>query len=449
MTRHLPSLLPLQQSQEAGRQTISIFEEKLVTNNIPYRIVGAVNFYQRKEIKDMLAYLRTIENGLDDISVKRIINVPKRGIGLTTIDRITSYAIEHETSFYGALQNCDYIDGVKRSTGKINSFVNLIESFKRHLEMDGYGLDDLIKEIIDETGYVKLLEEEDTEEAKGRIENIEELVNKIASYIESCDDEEPSLSGFLEEIALVADIDNVDESNDRVLLMTLHSAKGLEFPYVYLVGMEDGIFPGYMAVTGDDPEEMEEERRLCYVGITRAQKKLSLSCAKARFRNGEMQFYRPSRFIDEIPRYLIKQTGPSKQQTTQSAKKTSGSYSAADFLKMQPKMQQTPIYKKPDAAATTWNPLAEKKAKQKQHQASGIGLLDNPLIQKGFGNTKAATASSSTPDYKTGDRVSHIKFGEGVVKDMTEHSGDYMVTVEFDNQTTRKMMASFAKLKKK
>ena len=426
-----------------------IFEEKLVTNNIPYRIVGAVNFYQRKEIKDMLAYLRTIENGLDDISVKRIINVPKRGIGLTTIDRITSYAIEHETSFYGALQNCDYIDGVKRSTGKINSFVNLIESFKRHLEMDGYGLDDLIKEIIDETGYVKLLEEEDTEEAKGRIENIEELVNKIASYIESCDDEEPSLSGFLEEIALVADIDNVDESNDLVLLMTLHSAKGLEFPYVNLVGMEDGIFPGYMAVTGDDPEEMEEERRLCYVGITRAQKKLSLSCAKARFRNGEMQFYRPSRFIDEIPRYLIKQTGPSKQQTTQSAKKTSGSYSAADFLKMQPKMQQTPIYKKPDAAATTWNPLAEKKAKQKQHQASGIGLLDNPLIQKGFGNTKAATASSSTPDYKTGDRVSHIKFGEGVVKDMTEHSGDYMVTVEFDNQTTRKMMASFAKLKKK
>ena len=162
-----------------------------------------------------------------------------------------------------------------------------------------------------------------------------------------------------------------------------------------------------------------------------------------------MQFYRPSRFIDEIPRYLIKQTGPAKQQTTQSAKKTSGSYSAADFLKMQPKMQQTPIYKKPDAAATTWNPLAEKKVKQKQHQASGIGLLDNPLIKKGFGNTKAATASSSTPDYKTGDRVSHIKFGEGVVKDMTEHSGDYMVTVEFDNQTTRKMMASFAKLKKK
>ena len=422
-----------------------IFEEKLVTNNIPYRIVGAVNFYQRKEIKDMLAYLRTIENGLDDISVKRIINVPKRGIGLTTIDRITSYAIEHELSFYGALQNCDYIDGIKRSSGKINSFVNLIESFKRHLQTDGYGLDDLIKEIIEETGYVRLLEEEDTEEARNRIENIEELVNKIASYIESCDEEEPTLSGFLEEIALVADIDNVDESNNLVLLMTLHSAKGLEFPYVYLVGMEDGIFPGYMAVNGDDPEEMEEERRLCYVGITRAQKKLSISCAKARFRNGEMQFYRPSRFIDEIPRYLIKQAGPAKQQSTQTTSKPAGSYSAADFLRTQPKMQQTPTYKKPDS--TNWNPLAEKKVKQQKHKASGAGLLDNPLIRKGFGNDTSNTALE--PDYKTGDSVSHVKFGDGVVKDMLKRSGDYMVTVEFDSGVTRKMMASFAKLEKK
>lgn len=423
-----------------------IFEEKLVTNNIPYRIVGAVNFYQRKEIKDMLAYLRTIENGLDDISVKRIINVPKRGIGLTTIDRITSYAIEHEISFYKALQNCDYIDGIKRSSGRINSFVNLIESFKKHLQMDGYGLDDLIKEIIDETGYVRLLEEEDTEEARSRIENIEELVNKIASYIESCDDE-PTLSGFLEEIALVADIDNVDESNNLVLLMTLHSAKGLEFPYVYLVGMEDGIFPGYIAVNGDDPEEMEEERRLCYVGITRAKKKLSISCAKARFRNGEMQFYRPSRFIDEIPRYLIKQSGPAKQQFTQTTSKPAGSYSAADFLKMQPKMQQVPSYKKPDI--TNWNPLDEKKVKQQKHQTAKAGLLNNPLIRKGFGNTSQATDSSSKPNYETGDRVSHTKFGEGVVKEMTKHSGDYMVTVAFDSGITRKMMASFAKLEKK
>lgn len=422
-----------------------IFEEKLVTNNIPYRIVGAVNFYQRKEIKEMLAYLRTIENGLDDISVKRIINVPKRGIGLTTIDRITAYSIEHETSFYGALQNCDYIDGIKRSSNKINSFVNLIESFKRHLQMDGYGLDDLIKEIIEETGYVRLLEEEDTEESKSRIENIEELVNKIASYIESCDEEEPTLSGFLEEIALVADIDNVDEDNNLVLLMTLHSAKGLEFPYVYLVGMEDGIFPGYMAVNGDDPEEMEEERRLCYVGITRAMKKLSISCSKARFRNGEMQFFSPSRFIDEIPRYLIKQSGSAKKQFTQSTAKPTGSYSAADFLKMQPKMQQTPTYKKPEGA--NWNPLDEKKAKQKQHQSSGIGLLDNPFIKKGFGNLSENL--SSTPDYKTGDRVFHSKFGEGIVKEMSEQKNDYMVTVEFDNGIKRKMMASFAKLQKK
>ena len=189
-----------------------VLEEKLVTANIPYRIVGAVNFYQRREIKDLLAYLRTVENGLDDISVKRIINVPKRGIGLTTIDRVADYALTHETSFYGALQNYEYIDGIKRSAGKLGSFVSLIESFKRHLASPEYSLEDLIREIIEETGYVRLLEEEDTEEANGRIENIEEFINKVVTYEENCE-EEPTLSGFLEEVALVADIDTVDDDN--------------------------------------------------------------------------------------------------------------------------------------------------------------------------------------------------------------------------------------------
>ena len=295
-----------------------VLEEKLVTANIPYRIVGAVNFYQRREIKDLLAYLRTVENGLDDISVKRIINVPKRGIGLTTIDRVADYALTHETSFYGALQNYEYIDGIKRSAGKLGSFVSLIESFKRHLASPEYSLEDLIREIIEETGYVHLLEEEDTEEANGRIENIEEFINKVVTYEENCE-EEPTLSGFLEEVALVADIDTVDDDNNMVLLMTLHSAKGLEFPYVYLVGMEDGIFPGYAAVMGDDPEEMEEERRLCYVGITRAKQKLSLSCARSRFRNGEQQYNRPSSFLNEIPRYLLKQNGDAFQDSSRTA----------------------------------------------------------------------------------------------------------------------------------
>lgn len=381
-----------------------IFEEKLVTSSIPYKIVGAINFYQRKEIKDILAYLHTIENGFDDISVKRIINVPKRGIGLATIDRISMYAVDHGYSFYEALQNYEYIDGVKRSAAKLQSFVSLIESFKRHLESPEISLTDFIHEVIEETGYVKLLEEEDTEEALSRIENIEELVNKVAAYEKST--EEPTLAGFLEEVALVADIDNVNESNNLVLLMTLHSAKGLEFPYVYIVGMEDGIFPGYAAVLGDDPEEMEEERRLCYVGITRAMNKLSLSCAVSRFRNGEQQYNRPSRFLEEIPRYLIKQ---SSLQTFKSQKITSTA--------------------KPDKTPLSYSKTYGKK------------LLDiNPMISKGV--------SSVSVNYREGDRVKHATFGEGTVKSLVEKSGDYQVCVEFDSGTTRKMMASFAKLKK-
>ncbi len=416
-----------------------IFEEKLVIHNIPYKIVGALNFYQRKEIKDMLAYLRTIDNGLDDMSVKRIINVPKRGIGLTTIDRITAYAAEHELSFYDALQNCEYIDGIGRGINKLNSFVSLIESFKHHLEMPGYGIEDLMNEIIEETGYVRLLEEEDTDEANGRIENIEELLNKIVSYEQS--NETPTLGGFLEEVALVADIDNVDESNNLVLLMTLHSAKGLEFPYVYLAGMEDGIFPGYSAVSGDDPEEMEEERRLCYVGITRAKEKLSLSCAKTRFRHGEQQFYMPSRFIHEIPRYLLKQEAGETDSIFTSKKQPEFIKNSASYTN-----------KKSDNLSKTWNPLAQKAAMQSGHKqgVSGKQLLENnPLISKGFQSSYSiSTEPKGTINYKEGDRVKHIKFGEGTVKALNEKSGDYEVTVEFDSGTTRKMIASFAKLKK-
>lgn len=415
-----------------------IFEEKFVTSNIPYKIVGAVNFYQRKEIKDLLAYLRTIENGADDLSVKRIINVPKRGIGLTTIDRVSMYAASHNTSFYEALVNSAFIDGIGRSAAKLQSFVSLIESFRRHLAEPGYTLTDLIDEILEETGYVRLLEEEGTEEALGRIENIEEFTSKIASYIENTDT--PSLGGFLEEVALVADIDNVDESNDLVLLMTLHSAKGLEFPYVYIVGMEDGIFPGYGAMVSDDPEEIEEERRLCYVGITRAKKKLLLSSAVCRFRNGEQQYNPPSRFLSEIPRYLIKQGVPGGFGNTWKDKKEDISHS--------------------------WNPLAENAAKKKYQNpvpgtagqvyskktsVNGSLFADNPLISKGFASYQSPAGKADTspaPGYKEGDRVKHNKFGEGLVKSLTAKAGDFEVCVDFDQGFTRKMMASFAKLKK-
>lgn len=448
-----------------------VFEEKLINYNIPYRIVGAVNFYQRKEIKDILAYLRTIENGMDDISAKRIINVPKRGIGLTTIDRVSNYAIIHGTSFYSALQDYEYIENIGRSAAKLGSFVGLIESFRSNLEDPDYSIEQLIRDVVEQSGYEAMLAEDDSEESQARLENIEELINKAASYEEDHEEEGATLGGFLEEVALVADIDNVDDSTDIVLLMTLHSAKGLEFPYVYLVGMEDGIFPGAMAVYGEDPdqaaEEMEEERRLCYVGITRAMKKLSLSCARSRFRNGEHQFNRPSRFISEIPRYLL-HTG------SNSSTASSGGVSAAEFLKHQPggsfsfgagtgssstRRSGSARSNTGGYGTGTWNPAMEQRTKQAGHARgkSGLDLLaGNPMISKGFGGSyktpsaksSSAAGNSQTLSYSEGDRVRHMRFGEGSVQKITPSGADFEVTVAFDNGNTRKMLSSFAKLKK-
>ena len=282
-----------------------LFEERFVAQNIPYKIVGGVNFYARREIKDVLAYLKTIDNGKDDLAVRRIINVPKRGIGLTTINRIQESAASRGIGFYDALLGLDLIPGVARGAAKLEGFVALIEYFKGVAET--LSLSDLLQEVIDKTGYIESLEAEGKEESDTRIENIDELRSKVAVYEESCldQDEKPTLSGFLEEVALVADIDSLDEEQDYVVLMTLHSAKGLEFPYVYLAGMEDGVFPSYMTIVSDDPTEIEEERRLCYVGITRAMKDLTLTCAQQRMIRGETQYNKPSRFIREIPKELV------------------------------------------------------------------------------------------------------------------------------------------------
>ena len=267
----------------------------MITANIPYKIVGGVNFYARKEIKDLLAYLKTIDNGKDDLAVRRIINVPKRGIGLTTVNRITEAAQQRGISFYEALCSADLVPGLGRSISKLESFAAMIEYFRK--EAEHLSITELMEEILTETGYVEELKAEGEEEAEARLQNIDEFLNKIAAYEESCEEELPTLSGFLEEVALVADIDSLDEESDYVVLMTLHSAKGLEFPYVYLAGMEDGIFPSYMTITADDPTEIEEERRLCYVGITRAKKELAMTCARRRMIRGETQYNKMSRFF--------------------------------------------------------------------------------------------------------------------------------------------------------
>ena len=372
-----------------------VFEESFMIKNIPYRIVGGTNFYQRKEVKDILSYLKVVDNGLDDLAVRRIINVPRRGIGAATIEKINVYAVEHNVSFLDACFSSDSIDTLGNAKKKINGFADLIREFRR--KMQEGSLEELFKYITDETGYIANLKAEETEEAEGRIENINELLNKVVTYEQEA--EESSLSELLEEIALVADIDNLEDSDNRVVLMTLHSAKGLEFPYVFICGMEDGIFPSYMTVMSEDDDDMEEERRLCYVGITRAKKKLYLSAAKRRMMQGRTQFNKVSRFIDEIPEQLLQlDTGVNFKE------------------------------KRPDKALFSSN---------------RSNRFRKPYQAKSFISTKMDTLP-----YDVGDMVKHIKFGKGKVLEIVSGGRDYEVTVDFEKAGVKKMFASFAKLKK-
>ena len=376
-----------------------MFEEKFLLANIPYKIIGGVNFYSRKEIKDVLAYLKTIDNGKDDLAVHRIINVPKRGIGAVTINKVQAYADSVNISFFEALESADRVPGIGKAILKIQPFVHLIHELR--LKLADMTLEKLIREILDRTGYDRDLKEEGTEEADARLDNIGELVSKAVVYEEGA--EHPRLSEFLEEVALVADIDSLEDQDNRVLLMTLHSAKGLEFPYVCLAGMEDGIFPGYMSIVAEDPvEEMEEERRLCYVGITRAMKELMLTAVRVRMIRGENQYNQVSRFVREIPQELLER---------------------ASAVPPVPKVQQP-------AANTAFTKARE------------------IFRTKTFDPQQFKVVKADRLDYGVGDRVAHVKFGEGTVLDITEGGRDYEVKVNFDRAGIKKMFASFAKLKK-
>lgn len=385
-----------------------MFEEKFVSANIPYKIVGGINFYARREIKDLLSYLKTVDNGKDDLAVRRIINVPKRGIGLTSINRVQDYASAYEIGLYDALRAADLIPNIGRGVSKLEAFVALIEHFKT--DAKDMSISDLMQEIIEETGYIEKLQAEDYLEAEARIENIDELKSKIAAYEEDCEErnEPATLSGFLEEVALVADIDSLDENTDYVVLMTLHSAKGLEFPHVYLAGMEEGLFPSYMTISSGDQEELEEERRLCYVGITRAEEELTLTCARRRMIRGEAQYNRMSRFLQEIPMELVSTGEPLPFQKEEKPEKLA---------------QKTSAYMQAKQAFRAKPFMAARPAKQ-------------------FGNP------SGGPGYAVGDRVRHTKFGDGTVQNIIEGGRDYEVTVEFDRAGVKKMFAMFAKLEK-
>lgn len=391
-------------------------EEQMVLHAIPYKLVGGVNFYERREIKDILAYLKTIDNGADGIALKRIINVPKRSIGLATLDKVQLYADEHSFNFYEALLHADSIASLsKKTSSTLLSFIQMLEGLRQHAALPEYSVKDIIDELLEVTGYREYLQTvaETEDEYNDRIANLDELINKAVFFDENSL-EPPTLSAFLEEVALVADVDNLDGSVDAVTLMTLHSAKGLEFPCVFICGMEDGVFPSGLAINSDNPKaEIEEERRLCYVGITRAMKQLTLSSAARRMIRGELQYSKESRFISEIPRFLLSER---KQRThryisesampTGTLRKPSVSYTNPDTVFDKPKPVSLPPVK----------------------QFSGSGL--------------------SGLAYAKGDSVRHLKFGIGTVLDITEGGKDYEVTVEFPGYGVRKLLASFAKLQK-
>ena len=373
-----------------------IFEEKFLLKNIPYKIVGGVNFYSRKEIKDILAYLKVIDNGQDDLAVKRIINIPKRGIGAASVAKIEEYAMLHEISFLDACFQASSITSLGRSIGKIQGFADEVKRYRKIAQNSS--IVELFHAVLEGTGYTIALQAEETEEAKARLENIDELLNKITAY--ELEAEEPSLEELLEEIALVADVDSLNETDNKVVLMTLHSAKGLEFPYVFLAGMEDGIFPSYMTIISDDRDELEEERRLCYVGITRAKEKLYLSAAKHRMMHGRTQFNKVSRFVSEIPE---------------------------DLLEIEDKMS----------------------FREKDPQRSLFSVNRKQVFTKPYQKARQFTVLETAKiDYEVGDMVSHVKFGRGEVMEIVQGGRDYEVTVQFEKAGRKKMFASFAKLKK-
>ncbi|WP_294146374.1 ATP-dependent helicase [uncultured Clostridium sp.] len=455
-----------------------LLEEKCILYSIPYRLVGGVNFYQRKEIKDILCYLKTISNGQDDLAVQRIVNVPKRGVGATSIGKVTMFASANGMSFYDALLRVKGIPTMGKAADKIGVFTEQIEDFKAR--MPEMTIQELIEEILENTGYKKELEAEGEIESETRLQNIEELINKAVSYSENA--EEPTLDGFLEEVALVADVDNMDESENRIILMTLHSAKGLEFPYVYLSGLEDGLFPSSMSIMSDDKDAVEEERRLCYVGITRAREKLTLTAARQRMTNGETRFSKVSRFVEEIPSWLLEQVEQPSVFGRAAGRSWGGENSgngdgfggaaASGWGRKSSEGEEAGLpWNRSGGITTGWgssaggqNGAGDRNSSVSIGSGSGsaggsgggrglsaFGQKPNAYASKtapgapSFGKAFSVQKASHLP-YSEGDRVKHIKFGEGTVKKIEDGGKDYEVTVEFERVGVKKMFASFAKL---
>ena len=534
-----------------------LLEERLILGNVPYNVVGGVNFYSRREIKDVLCYLKTIDNGLDDLAVSRIINVPRRGIGATTLGRAAEYAALEQTSLFAVMEKGDQIPGVKKAGLKLRDFADMILEFRE------YGLThtlvDLAQHVLDASGYIDALRASGEEDAEDRENNIDELISKIADYEKRMEEEdtEATLSGFLEDVALVADIDNVEEDDNRVLLMTLHSAKGLEFPHVYITGLEDNVFPSYQSIQDFTGEGVEEERRLAYVGITRAMSDLTLTSARSRMMRGEVQYNPVSRFVAEIPETLMDENSGTRRRTSYTfddydsaddfdssndfagiddfatgtidpfrpgsglgtgkdlfGRLTSGSgiktgkdlfgansgiktgrdlfgtgtgsasassYSGtsgssgtaggsrtgagvsggsgvADYGPAAGTGSTGPVRDSTGPAGGHKGPAADRPAARRRPKAVNVPphtaddkkpfIARQTATGKKTGALKKGIPPAQKPDYAEGDRVRHVKYGDGTVSALENTPRDYKVTVQFDDFGQKIMYAGFAKLQK-
>ena len=527
-----------------------LLEERFVLGTIPYNVVGGTNFYERREIKDVLCYLKTIDNGRDDLAVRRIINVPRRGIGATTLGRAAEYAAQENTSLFAVMEKGDQIPGVKKAGLKLRAFSDMILEYRDYALT--HTLVELARHVLDSSGYIEALRTSGEEDSEDRESNVEELVSKIADYEQRMEEEdtEATLSGFLEDVALVADIDNVEENDNRVLLMTLHSAKGLEFPYVYITGMEDNVFPSYQSIQDFTGEAIEEERRLAYVGITRAKEELTLTSARTRMLRGEVQYNPISRFVAEIPEELLDDSSSRRRPASYSfgddldefndsddfndldgfndldddkglrsfnpfsglediapdrtgrgkalsfgrdpgsdssylfggrtgSAGNSGSGKSSGFGK-NPGFGRdiSELFGKNGSSGKNRNSLpAANSSGRTGSSASGAqpakpnsqghkrlkavyvkphtDEAKKPYIARtsagGTGRPGAAKKGASAvtePDYTTGDRVRHIRYGDGTVKALEKTPRDYKVTVQFDDCGQKIMYAGFAKLQK-
>jgi DNA helicase-2/ATP-dependent DNA helicase PcrA len=400
-----------------------IFEEKLLLKNIPYKIIGGQNFYGRKEVKDLICYLKAVDNGRDNMAIRRIVNVPKRGIGAASIDKIQAYADTYEMSLLDAMFEASNVPGLNRAAGKVEGFTNLIMDLRDMLSKGAF-ISEVFDAILERTGYWEELVAEHTDEAEGRMENLTELKNKIVTYEQ--ESEHPNLSELLEEIALVAEVDSLDDREDKVLLMTLHSAKGLEFPVVLLGGMEDNLFPSKMALMSDDEDAVEEERRLCYVGITRAKERLYMSAARQRMMHGASNYNPVSRFIKEIPEDVIQVNGDG----------------AFAMRRQQAALEEARSAKSALGASVSSKPYSYGGNTGKSGGSTYSFSGGKPAFGKEF------KIEPLKIDYQVGDRVRHVKFGNGVVTELVSGGKDYEVTVDFENVGVKRMFASFAKLKK-